>query len=65
MTDFLGLNRDDDYGLERLSIEQRTNLPTFNISTRITWQYYDEIHKKLKSDLMRIDKQRIPKIEGR
>ncbi len=64
MSDFLELNR-DDYKLERISIEQRTNLPTFNINTRITWQYYDEIHKKIKGDLMRIDKERIPKIEGR
>ncbi len=61
---FLRLNR-DDYELGRLSIKQQRNLPTFNICTRITWEYKDEIHRKLKSDLKRIDKQRIPKIEGR
>ncbi len=64
MDDFLELNR-DGYELEGLSVEQQMNLPTFNICTRITRQYKDEIHKKLKSDLVRIDKQRIPKIEGR
>ncbi len=59
VADFLGLNR-DDYELGRLSIKQQRNLPT-----RITWQYKDEIHRQLKSDLKRIDKQGIPRIEGR
>ncbi len=64
--DFLELNR-DGYELEGLSMEQQMiqNFPTLNICTRIIRQYKDEIHKKLKSDLVRIDKQRIPKIEGR